>query len=120
MLTILKKLFGKAAPKASIPTETVPAAPSTPLPAIEVAHLSLGAITARFSDEFKPLLVSEPGAAATVALPMPTILKQLPAGCVKMSLATLQRQSQGLIRPLPPGDKRMVDVPLAEIFRHVK
>ena len=25
-----------------------------------------------------------------------------------------------LIKPLPPGDKRMVDVPLKEIFRHVK
>jgi predicted regulator of Ras-like GTPase activity (Roadblock/LC7/MglB family) len=122
MLTIFKKIFGKAPPKAAVPTpqQQVPAPPSTPMPQIEVAHLSLGAITGRFTDELKPLLANEPGEAATVALPMPTILKQLPVGVVKMSLATLQRQSQGLIRPLPPGDKRMVDVPLKEIFRHVK
>ena len=121
MLTLFKKLFGKAAPQAAAPPpQQVPPPPSTPMPQIEVAHLSLGAITNRFTDELKPLLANEPGESATVALPMPTILKQLPAGCVKMSLATLQRQSQGLIKPLPPGDKRMVDVPLKEIFRHVK
>ncbi len=120
MLSLLKKLFGKAAPKAAPPTQAVPYAPSTPMPTIEVAHLSLGAITSRFTEELKPLLAGEPEEAATVALPMPTILKQLPAGCVKMSLATLQRQAHGLIKPIPPGDKRMVDVPLKEIFRHVR
>jgi predicted regulator of Ras-like GTPase activity (Roadblock/LC7/MglB family) len=90
------------------------------MPTIEVAHLSLAAITARFPEELRSLLAQEPAAAATVALPLPTILKQLPTGCVKMSLATLQRQAHGLIKPLPPGDKRMVEVPLAEIFRHVR
>lgn len=121
MLTLLKKLFGKAAPKDAVPaTSTVPLAPSTPMPTIEVAHLSLGAITCTFPDELKPLLAGEPVETATVTLPMPTILKQLPAGCVKMSLATLQRQAHGLIKPIPPGDKRMVDVPLKEIFRHVR
>jgi len=120
MLTLFKKLFGKAAPKAAVPTMAAALAPSTPMPTIEVAHLSLAAITARFPEELKPLLAREPEEAATVALPLPTILKQLPAGCVKMSLATLQRQAHGLIKPLPPGDKRMVDVPLAEIFRHVR
>ena len=120
MLTLLKKLFGKAAPKAVLPAKAVALTPSAPMPTIEVAHLSLGAITARFTDELKPLLAGEPDAAATVAFPVPTILKQLPAGCVKMSLATLQRQAHGLIKPIPPGDKRLVDVPLAEIFRHVR
>jgi predicted regulator of Ras-like GTPase activity (Roadblock/LC7/MglB family) len=120
MLTLLKKLFGKAAPKAAAPAPNVPLAPSTPMPTIEVAHLSLAAITTRFTEELKPLLASEPEATVTVALPVPTILKQLPAGCVKMSLASLQRQAHGLIKPIPPGDKRMVDVPLAEIFRHVR
>ena len=121
MLSLIKKIFGKAAPKASIPESTaVPQAPSTPMPTIEVAHLSLSAITARFPDELKPLLTSEPSETAAVTLPMPTILKQLPAGAVRMQLATLQRQSHGLIKPLPTGDKRMVDVPLKEVFRHVK
>lgn len=121
MLSLLKKLFGKAAPKDAVPaTSTVPLAPSTPMPTIEVAHLSLGAITCKFPEELKPLLAGDPPETATVTLPMPTILKQLPSGCVKMSLATLQRQSHGLIKPIPPGDKRMVDVPLKEIFRHVR
>jgi len=121
MLSLLKKLFGKAAPKDAVPAaSTVPLAPSTPMPTIEVAQLSLGAITCKFPEELKPLLAGEPVETATVTLPMPTILKQLPSGCVKMSLATLQRQAHGLIKPIPPGDKRMVDVPLKEIFRHVR
>jgi predicted regulator of Ras-like GTPase activity (Roadblock/LC7/MglB family) len=37
-----------------------------------------------------------------------------------MSLASLHRQAQGLIKPLAAGDKRSVDVPLAEVFRHLK
>lgn len=120
MLTLFKKLFGKSESKAVAPVAAVPAAPSTPMPTIEVAHLSLAAITSRFPEEIMPLLVKEPDASVTVALPLPTILKQLPTGCVKMSLGTLQRQAHGLIKPLPPGDKRTVDVPLAEIFRHVR
>lgn len=120
MLTLFKKLFGKSESKAVAPVAAVPAAPSTPMPTIEVAHLSLAAITSRFPEEIMPLLVKEPDANVTVALPLPTILKQLPTGCVKMSLGTLQRQAHGLIKPLPPGDKRTVDVPLAEIFRHVR
>ena len=90
------------------------------MPTIEVAHLSLAAIVARFPDEIKPLLAREPDAAATVALPIPTILKQLPTGGVKMSLASLHRQAHGLIKPLSTGDKRSVEVPLAEVFRHLR
>ncbi len=121
MLTIFKKLFVKAAPKAAAPTSPAPlVSQPTPMPSIEVAHLSLAAITTRFGDDLKPLLAGEPDTSATVALPLPTILKQLPAGCVKMSLASLQRQAHGLIKPIPQGDKRMVDVPLAEVFRHVR
>jgi len=120
MLTLFKKIFGKSESKAVAPVVAIPAAPSTPMPTIEVAHLSLAAITSRFPEEIMPLLVKEPDASVTVALPLPTILKQLPSGCVKMSLGTLQRQAHGLIKPLPPGDKRTVDVPLAEIFRHVR
>lgn len=121
MISIFKKIFGKSEPKVAVPAPVVATpTPSAPMPTIEVAHLSLAAIVARFPDELKPLLLNEPDAAATVALPMPTILKQLPAGSVKMSLASLHRQAHGLIRPLPPGDKRSVDVPLAEVFRHVR
>lgn len=139
MLSIFKKIFGKAEPNAAAPVRAVaaakaatpaaaakaakaavPAAPHTPMPTIEVAHLSLAAIIARFPDELRSLVVHEPDASITVALPMPTIVKQLPTGIVKMSLASLHRQAHGCIAPLPPGDKRTVDIPLSEIFRHVK
>ena len=90
------------------------------MPTVEVAHLSLAAITARFSADLQPLLAQPSPAAATVALPLPTILKQLPAGVVRMSLASLQRQAQGVIQPLMPGDKRLVEIPLVEIFRHLR
>src|SRR5579862_8841114 len=94
MLSIFKKIFGKTEPKVIAPAPpAAPPRPSATMPTIEVAHLSLAAIVARFPDELKPLLVREPETAATVALPMPTILKQLPAGSVKMSLASLHRQA---------------------------
>lgn len=120
MLNLLKKLFRLPEPKAAIAPTPAPAAPSVPMPTVEVAHLSLAAIVARFPDELKSLVLREPETAASVALPVPTILKQLPNGVVKMSLATLQRQAQGLIKPLVSGDKRTVDVPLVEVFRHIR
>jgi predicted regulator of Ras-like GTPase activity (Roadblock/LC7/MglB family) len=122
MLSIFKKIFGKSEPKAVVVRSPVAPVshPSAAMPTIEVAHLSLAAIVARFPEDLKPLLLREPDAAATVALPLPTILKQLPTGSVRMSLASLHRQAHGLIKPLPPGDKRSVEVPLAEVFRHVR
>jgi predicted regulator of Ras-like GTPase activity (Roadblock/LC7/MglB family) len=123
MLSIFKKLFGKTEPKAVAPVVAAPAptaGPSSMIPTIEVAHLSLAAIVTRFPDDLKPLLLGTPDANATVALPIPTILKQLPTGMVKMSLASLHRQAHGLIKPLPPGDKRSVEIPLVEVFRHVR
>ena len=120
MLSIFKKLFGKPEPKAVARAPIAPSVPSASMPTIEVAHLSLAAIVARFPDDLKPLLLREPEPTATVAFPLPTILKQLPTGSVKMSLASLHRQAHGLLKPLPPGDKRSVEVPLAEIFRHVR
>jgi len=120
MLPIFKKLFGKTEPKAVAPAAPAPSPASSAIPTIEVAHLSLAAVVARFPDELKPLLVGVPDANATVALPLPTILKQLPTGTVRMSLASLHRQAHGLIKPLPPGDKRSVEIPLAEVFRHVR
>lgn len=119
MLSFFKKLFGQSTPAAAPPLRAV-AVPSAPMPTVEVTHLSLAAITARFAEELQPLLAQTPEAAATVALPLPTILKQLPAGIVRMSLASLQRQAHGVIQPLAPGDKRLVEIPLAEIFRHLR
>ena len=95
--------------------------PSPFMSSVEVAHLRLAAILGRLPDELKPLVLKMPDDTVTVALPISTILKQLPGGAVKVSLATLHRQAPaGVLAPLPPGDKRMAEVPLTEIFRHIK
>jgi predicted regulator of Ras-like GTPase activity (Roadblock/LC7/MglB family) len=121
MLSIFKKLFGRTESVAPAPAAVpVPQPPTAPVSSVEVVHLSLAAITARFPEELKSTLLREPDAAATVALPLPTILKQLPLGGVKMSLASLHRQAPGVFRPLAHGDKRMIEIPLAEVFRHVR
>src|SRR4051794_37126156 len=66
---------------------------------VETAQLSLAAILERFPDELKPTIEKMPGLEITVALPVPTILKQLPLGAVKMSLASMHRQApQGVFR----------------------
>jgi predicted regulator of Ras-like GTPase activity (Roadblock/LC7/MglB family) len=121
MLSIFKKLFGKPQPKAvrAIPAQQQPLEPTAPMPTVEVAHLSLEVIVNNLPAEIKALVRQAPTAAATVALPVPTIMKQLASGCVKMSLASLHRQAHGVFAPLANGDKRTVDVPLAEIFRHI-
>jgi len=121
MLSILKKLFGKPAPKAAqaAPTRPQSLEPTVPMPTVEVAHLSLAVIIKHLPDELKALVRQAPADTATVALPVPTIMKQLHTGCVKMSLASLHRQAHGVFAPLAGGDKRTVDVPLAEVFRHV-
>ena len=81
MLSIFKKLFGKSESVAIAPVaEPVPQQPTTPMPAVEVAHLALAAIVDRFPEELKTTILRVPDAAATVALPLPTILKQLPGG----------------------------------------
>lgn len=130
MLTLFKKIFGKSGAKTASPL--APSA-STPSPAqmqfesaiqmakVEVARLSLKAIVAKFPEDIRGLLNTAPADDATVALPIQTIIKQLSAGVVRMSLASLHRQAPaGLFKPLPAGDKRMVEVPLVEVFKHVK
>lgn len=122
MLTLFRKLLGKPQPeKPKAPaSHTAQHEVSPPMPTVEVAHLSLAVIVARLPEDLQALVRQAPDSAATVALPIQTIVKQLPGGAVKISLATLHRQAPaGVFAPLPPGDKRMVSVPLAEIFRHV-
>ncbi len=130
MLTLFKKLFGKSAKKTVgplIPPTTTPTATqmqfesAIQMAKVEVAKLSLKAIVAKFPEDVRGLLNSAPDDTATVALPIQTILKQLPQGIVRMSLASLHRQApQGLFKPMQAGDKRMVEVPLAEVFKHVR
>ena len=91
------------------------------VPTVETAQLSLAAILAKFPDDLKSSVLQMPGASVTVALPVPTILKQLPSCAVKMSLASLYRQAPaGVFKPGPPEDKRMIEVPLPEIFKKVR
>ena len=91
------------------------------VPTVETAQLSLAAILAKFPDDLKSRIQQMPEPSATVALPVPTILKQLPSCSVKMSLASLYRQAPaGVFKPGPPEEKRMVEVPLAEVFKKVR
>ncbi|MEA3206962.1 MAG: hypothetical protein QOE70_19 [Chthoniobacter sp.] len=124
MLTLFRKLFGQSQPEPPVtvlPPAIVVPEPGAIMPSVEVVHLSLAAIIGRLPDDLKALVLQSPNENATVALPMPTIVKQLPGGSVKMSLASLHRQAAaGIFAPLIPGDKRMVEVPLSEVFRHVR
>ena len=91
------------------------------VPTVETAQLSLAAILAKFPNDLKGCIQQMPEPTATVALPVPTILKQLPSCSVKMSLASLYRQAPaGVFKPGPPEEKRMVEVPLPEIFKRVR
>ncbi len=123
MFTLLKKLLGKSRSATATPPPALAPAMPEPMsqkPKLEVAHFSLAAITAKFPEELRPLVVKMPEAGVTVAFPVPSILKQLATGSVRISLATVHRQAPaGIFGPLPAGDKRTVEVPLAEVFRHV-
>lgn len=91
------------------------------VPTVEVAHLSLAAILAKFPADLRACVQQLPDAAVTVTLPVPTIIKQLPSCSVKMSLASLYRQAPpGIFKAGPPEEKRMVEVPLPEIFKRVR
>ena len=91
------------------------------VPTVEIAHLSLAAILAKLPADLRGCVQTLPDAAVTVTLPLPTILKQLPTCSVKMSLASLYRQAPaGIFKPGPPEEKRMVEVPLPEIFKRVR
>jgi predicted regulator of Ras-like GTPase activity (Roadblock/LC7/MglB family) len=139
MFSIFRKFFkptaGKPAPAppaAPTPAATPPAAPArrapsaepsttgAAAPSVEVAHLSLAAIVSRFPEDLKPLVLAPPSNAATISFPVQLIQKQLATGSVKMSLASLHRQAPpGVFGPLAPGERRQVEIPLKEVFRHV-
>ena len=91
------------------------------LPQVEIASLSLRAIIERFPADLKKGVVTIPDAEVMVALPVPTIVKQLPSGSVKMSLASVYRQAPaGTFSETRVEDKRMIEVPLGEIFKRVR
>ena len=126
MLTYLKNLFSKkfgarestAAPIAA--ARPSPSGISVPLPRVETASLQLLAIMAKFPDDLRQYVAKLPPPEAMVALPLPTILKFLPSGSVKMSLASVVRQAPaGTFTAMPTIEKRGVEVPLAEIFKRV-
>jgi len=119
MVKLLQKLFGKAPTPA--PAPVVRAAPVLPMAKVEIASLSLTSIIERFPEELRKTVLAMPADDAMVALPLLTILKQLPGGSVKMSLASVHRQAPpGTFQPGRTEEKRMVEVPLAEIFKRVK
>ena len=125
MLTYLKTLFRKkfgAPTPAHVPlviprpTSEAPVA----MPRVETASLQLLAIMAKFPEDLRQLVKKLPPPEAMVALPLPTILKYLPSGSVKMSLASVVRQAPaGTFDTTHAPEKRAVEVPLAEIFKRV-
>lgn len=138
MFTLFKKMFGKESAAVSAPVAAASkpaamaraprvvgatpaaAAPVASVPQVAVAHLSLAAILQKFPEDLRPNVVSMPEASVTVALPLATIHKQLGQGAVKMSLASLYRQAPaGVFRESKTEEKRMVEVPLSEVMRHV-
>ena len=135
MFSIFRKLFKPAEAKPAPAPKPAPPPPAAPVrrapagepsangaaaPSVEVAHLSLAAIVSRFPEELKTFVLAPPSSAATISFPLQLIQKQLATGAVKMSLASLHRQAPaGVFGPLPPGEKRQVEIPLQEVFRHV-
>lgn len=125
MFTFISNLFrksGREQTPATIRSGSHFSGEAPPIvPTVETAQLSLAAILAKFPADLKACVLQMPEPAVTVALPVPTILKQLPSCSVKMSLASLYRQAPaGVFKPGPPEDKRMVEVPLQEIFKKVR
>jgi predicted regulator of Ras-like GTPase activity (Roadblock/LC7/MglB family) len=87
---------------------------------VETAQLQLLAIMSKFPDDLRKLVIKMPPENAMVVLPIPAILRFLPTGSVKMSLASVMRQAPaGTFSTINPQDKRLVEVPLAEIFKRV-
>ena len=111
MLKFLTKLFRKSDPKLTIPAPPPGSShsafgdgPPSGVATVETAQLSLAAILTKFPDDLKTSIAQLPHPEVKVALPVPTILKQLPGGSVKISLASLHRQAPaGVFKPTRVG-----------------
>lgn len=129
MFKLIKKLFNRGAATPAVVTPRVrqatAAAPSTvrqpeAAPGVEVASLSLRAILERLPSDLKASVNQMPENDVKVILPVNAIMKQLPSGSVKMSLGSLFRQApNGTFRKTNFEEKRMIDVPLGEIFKTI-
>ncbi len=126
MLKFLKNLFSKTSDTASMKNVVAKTA-STPLSkhpelqsGVEVASLSLRAILDKLPADLKSTVNEMPASDVKVVLPVAAIMKQLPSGAVRMSLASLYRQApNGTFRSANVEDKRLVDVPLSEVFKTI-
>lgn len=126
MLKFLKNLFSKTDDAAG-KTNAVAATVGTPLSkqpeaqgGVEVASLSLRAILDKLPADLKSTVNEMPASDVKVVLPVAAIMKQLPSGAVRMSLASLYRQAPaGTFRSANVEDKRLVDVPLSEVFKTI-
>ncbi len=127
MFKFLRRIFGKddesAAPVAArtiTPTAVPRAEKAHAAGGVEVASLTLRAILEKLPPELRAIVNQIPDPSVKIVLPVNTIMKQLPTGAVKMSLASLLRQApQGTFRKGAVEEKQMVDVPLSEIFKSV-
>ena len=121
----LKRVFGKdgAAVPSAVATAPVPVPRAAEKPTgagVEVASLSLRAILEKLPTELQAIVNQLPEPGVKIMLPVNTIMKQLPTGAVRMSLASLLRQAPpGTFRKTDVEEKQMVDVPLSEIFKNV-
>jgi predicted regulator of Ras-like GTPase activity (Roadblock/LC7/MglB family) len=129
MFKLLKRFFSpRRAGRPAVPTAVaVPAAPSSKIsrigdaaPGVEVASLSLRSILEKLPPDLKATINNLPEGNVKVVLPVNAIMKQLATGSVKMSLGSLHRQAPGgTFRKTNVEEKRMVDVPLAEVFKSI-
>jgi predicted regulator of Ras-like GTPase activity (Roadblock/LC7/MglB family) len=126
MLKFLKKLFTKNGGNASTQDASTviaeaPASKQTEAKSgVDVASLSLRAILEKLPSDLKSSVNQMPGSDVKVVLPVAAIMKQLPSGAVRMSLASLYRQApSGTFRKTNVEDKRLVDVPLSEVFKTI-
>jgi len=123
MLTLITKFFRKSGRRRGDHQGGVQfgADSVSHVPTVETVQLSLAAILERFPEELRLMIERMPGSEVTVALPVPTIMKQLPLGSVKMSLASMHRQApEGIFKRSAGEEKRMIGVPLAEVLKRVR
>lgn len=125
MFKFLKKLFTKNGRNAdhqdaSTAVAETPSKHPEAHSGVEVASLSLRAILDKLPADLKSSVNQMPASDIKVVLPVAAIMKQLPSGAVRMSLASLYRQApNGTFRKTNVEDKRLVDVPLSEVFKTI-